>query len=119
MQDPKNQDASCRACGAQPGDPCRGDGGEILERVHWGRPNNGDPITSTYCHTCGQPYAGECRNTQLHRKIEHFRNTPREPVSPEAWATARTGECGHCGKPARLYPEGWRCTDHPPVGSAR
>lgn len=73
-----------------------------------------------YCHTCGQAYTGKtCLNGALHRKIEHFRNTPREPVSPEAWATARTGECGHCGKPARLYPEGWRCTDHPPVGSAR
>lgn len=71
-----------------------------------------------HCHTCGQPYTGEaCRSVALHRKIERFRNTPREPISDEAWAAAHTGECGYCGQPARLYPEGWRCTDYPPVGT--
>jgi hypothetical protein len=117
MQDPKSQDSSCKVCGAEPGSPCVGADGEIMERVHWGRPNNGDPITATYCHTCGQPYVGECRNTELHRKIERFRNTPRETASDEQWAAEHTGRCAYCLNEARLYPEGWRCSQHPPVGS--
>jgi hypothetical protein len=70
-----------------------------------------------YCHTCGQPYTGECLSFELHRKIERFRNTERPKVSPEQWAAAHTGKCAVCGEPARLYATGWHCTTHPPVGT--
>lgn len=122
MQDEASQQATCRTCKAEPGRPCVGEGGTVLERVHWGRPHAADPIeedaAARYCHTCGQPYVGECQSTELHRKIEHFRNTPRPMVTAEQWAATHIGNCTLCGKPARLYPEGWRCTDHPPVGTA-
>ena len=37
----------------------------------------------TYCHTCGEAYVGkECGKRQLHRRIERFRNTPRERSKP-------------------------------------
>jgi hypothetical protein len=118
MQDENSQFATCRACKALPGQPCLGVGGAILERVHWGRPAAYDAeAESRYCHTCGQPYIGECQNTELHRRIEKFRNTERPAADPDEWSAAHTGKCQHCGKPARLYAEGWRCEDHPPVGS--
>lgn len=71
----------------------------------------------TYCHTCGEAYVGkECGKRQLHRRIERFRNTPREPATAQAWAEAHAGTCTAgvtpCGEPARLYPGGWRCGAH-------
>lgn len=74
----------------------------------------------TYCHTCGQPYTGkECGERQLHRRIERFRNTPRESADPDAWTESHAGTCtagvAPCGEPARLYPTGWRCDDHRPA----
>lgn len=119
MQVKGNQKATCRTCKAEPGDPCVGEGGTILERVHWGRPDAYDPDAEPrYCHTCGQQYIGECQNTDLHRKIEAFRNTERPQVTQEQWAAAHVGTCFVCSKPARLYPDGWRCADHPTAGSA-
>jgi hypothetical protein len=71
-----------------------------------------------HCHTCGQPYVGECQNTELHRKIERFRNTERPKVDAQQWHDAHAGTCtagqSPCGRPARLYATGWRCDQHVP-----
>jgi hypothetical protein len=126
MQDENSQARTCQACGAGPGKPCVGltpeTLGQTLDRVHHGRPGNDeipDLEARTYCHTCGQSYTGrECQSHELHRRIERFRNTPREPVSAEQWAANHAGTCGAgvqpCGKTARLYPAGWRCEEHAP-----
>jgi hypothetical protein len=44
--------------------------------------------------------------------------TPARIWTDEQWAANHVGTCtagvDPCGQPARLYPCGWRCTDHQP-----